>query len=356
MASTRISRLTRIASFRAFQNWSDDGQSDTFKRLNVIYGVNGSGKSTLAHLLRAAADGELDDGVALELAGITGTRSIQIRRDSTDFWQCVRVFNEKYVAENLRFDDVNGPSPDSLLTLGEVNVANEAELEGAKSRRDAAREELRDASADLKAKTQRLEKRRSAVAADIVRDLAGSGIREYRATNVYNRSNVIERLSSAEAAAEPESDIGEDLKLALAPRPEQLAAPTNRVAQVKSLSERASGLLGRSVTSAVLDELREPTRSHWVQQGLHLHEDARQCLFCGGAISDERRSALEGHFDDALTQLQGQIDVLIADIETSVEAVEEYRRSCSSLKSNYSSVQAPLREAIDAYHAQASSY
>ncbi|MFC7925185.1 AAA family ATPase [Microbacterium laevaniformans] len=357
MVTTRITRLTRIASFRAFQNWSDDGLSDPFKRVNVIYGVNGSGKSTLAHLFRAAADGQLDDGIVLEFAGISGTRPLQIRADSTDFWQCVRVFNDKYIDENLRFDDVNGPSPDSLLTLGQVNVANEADLEAAKLRRETARADKQEADATLQAKTRQLDRRLSAVAADVVRDLSGSGVARFRATNVYNRTNVATTLSSVGMEEEgATTDGSDDLKLALAPRPERLDAPSLGTVAGASIVERTGALLNRDVTSVVLDELREPANSRWVQGGIHLHQDREQCLFCGGEITEDRRNALAAHFDDALTNLQREIADVTQDIERSINSIDSFERAASLLRSNYPELQDDLGAAIGTFETEAKVY
>jgi wobble nucleotide-excising tRNase len=358
VADTRITRLTRIDSFRAFQRWSDDGVSDAFKRVNVIYGTNGSGKSTLAHLFRAAADGTLDDGVKVEFAATSGTRTIQITEESSEFWSCVRVFNEKYVTENLRFDDVNGPSPDSLLTLGQTNVANEAELETKKARREAARAELDQANSDLQTKQRQLENRLTAVAGQVVADLSASGLGRYRATNVYNKGHVRTHL---EGGALPEGaapeQAGDDLKLALAPRPETLTLPVQGAMGGSDLLARVTELLGRSVSSVVLDELRdEPRRAQWVQDGIHLHADRDSCLFCGSVLTEERRASLDAHFDDALTRLQRDIDQAVKELERSMQEAEGFHALASVLRSTYDDLQTEGNEAIAAYDAAKKAY
>ncbi|MDT3346075.1 AAA family ATPase [Microbacterium aquilitoris] len=348
MAEARITRLTRIDSFRAFQRWTDDGASDAFKRVNVVYGTNGSGKSTLAHLFRAAADGALEDGVKVEFAATSGTRTIRVTEESTDFWACVRVFNEKYVTENLRFDDVNGPSPDSLLTLGQTNVANEAELESKKARRETARAELDQANSDLRAKVRQLENRLTSIAGQVVADLSASGIGRYKATNVYNKGHVRTHLEGGGVlgAASP----SEDLKLALAPRPETLTLPVQGVIGGSELLGKAAELLGRSVSSVVLDEIREePGRAQWVQEGIHLHDGRDTCLFCGGVLTDERQAALAAHFDDALTRLQQDIDRLVAELERSMQEADGFYALASVLRSTYDDLQEAGNAALAEY-------
>jgi wobble nucleotide-excising tRNase len=350
--------LTRIDSFRAFQHWSDDGASDAFKRVNVVYGTNGSGKSTLAHLFRAAADGMLDDGVKVEFAATSGTRTIQITEESLEFWACVRVFNEKYVTENLRFDDVNGPSPDSLLTLGQTNVANEAELESKKTRRETAWAELDQANSDLKAKARQLENRLTAIAGQVVADLSASGIGRYRATNVYNKSHVRTQLETSALRGDvtPER-MSEDLKLALAPRPETLTLPVQVAMGGSELLAKVVELLGRSVSSVVLDELRdEPQRAQWVQDGIHLHAGEETCLFCGGVLTSERRASLDAHFDDALTRLQQEIDRTVVELERSMQEADGFYTPASALRSTYEDLQAIADRALAQYDATKKAY
>lgn len=142
----------KIGAYRVFQNWVDDHRAADFKRVNVCYGQNGSGKSTLAALLRECAAHEhtppsVDLALQVDLAGST----TEVTETTEAFWSRLRVFNSDYVAESLRFEDVDGPSPDSLLTLGKPNVEAEFELRSAIDRMA----EVRPALAAAKNQAQR---------------------------------------------------------------------------------------------------------------------------------------------------------------------------------------------------------
>ena len=123
MTRLTIKRFSRIGDFRAFQNWSGDGHPVEFQRVNLIYGTNGGGKSTLVCLMRECAEADIATPVAnLKLDIASGTVRSSVDETDSTFWPRVKVFNADYVHDNLGFDDDDGPSPDSLLTLGKPNV------------------------------------------------------------------------------------------------------------------------------------------------------------------------------------------------------------------------------------------
>ncbi len=102
----------------------------------------------------------------------------------------MRIFNRSYAEKNLRFDEDNGPNPDSLLTLGGMNVANEAELVEKQTRRDAARLERVSVEKECTVTARQPENTLANTAKTIVDELSRSGVAKYRATNVYNKTSV----------------------------------------------------------------------------------------------------------------------------------------------------------------------
>jgi wobble nucleotide-excising tRNase len=353
----RIARLDKINGFRAFQNWHDDGTSASFGRVNIIYGSNGSGKSTLAQLFQMASIGTLGGEANFEFQGSVDGNPITITKESTAFWRAVRVFNQYYVDENLRFDEADGPTPGSLLTLGEQNVANEVKLEENRRRRITADTELTEAKSALVKATRRLEQKLSAVASAVVAELARSGVPRYRATNVYNKTKVQERLASKTqlSTASPE-DISVALQLALSTKPEEMTVPRSPTSPSGSLADKVSELLARSVSSVVLEELRDPTQARWVQQGISLHKDLDTCLFCGAVIETARRHALDEHFDDALIRLQADIDSVVEELDAILQGHDAFIRELTAAKSSYPDVQASFAEAREAYKSSDDAY
>ena len=356
MTKTLITRFTRISGYRVFQDWSDDGKADSFERINVIYGTNGSGKSTLAHLFRTVADAAFEQQTVLEFAGVTGTREIKVTEQSSDFWSCVRVFNDNYVSDILRFDDIGGPSPDSLLTLGAVNVVNENELDAKRVRRETARGELSKAEADRLGKTKSLDRRLSSVALELVTELSGSGVSRYRATNVYNKGHVRSLLEGSSSNLSDVSDsaaVSKDLKLALSPKPDRMLLRSQQPVN-SAVVERAVEILDRSFTSVVINELRDsPVQAAWVEQGVHLHADRTMCLFCGGPVTAERRKTLDADFDDALTRLQADLARLVSELEAAVRVPHDFLREARTQKSAYPDLQQRYTTALEAFEAGA---
>lgn len=112
--SPRIKRIDHIRGFGSFKDWECDTDLPDFKRYNLIYGWNGSGKTTLSRLLRSIETGRShdiadDETMAYELT-LTDGRTI----DSSSMQQLggtLRVFNQDYVSDNLRFDEGAQTSP-----------------------------------------------------------------------------------------------------------------------------------------------------------------------------------------------------------------------------------------------------
>lgn len=358
MPAAQISRIKRVGNYRAFQSWSDGGRPTAFKRVNVIYGTNGSGKSTLGELLQDCALQAAPATVGLQLDVEEGGRTSVVTESTVDFWARVRVFNRSYAQRSLRFDDDAGPNPDSLLTIGETNVANETELEEKREWRDKIREELGTARKQLAATEKQLQERLSTVAKTIAEELQPSQVRRYRGTNVYTKREVRARLDGDRSVLDAaSSDVPADLAKARAARLSPVTLSTAPSLPADEASERVRRLLASEVTVTVLEELRgHGDRAEWVQKGIGLHESLDTCLFCGQALTAQRRDALEAHFDTALQNLQAQIDEQVRQLETAVQASKHYFDSLPTTHEVYADLTKDLADARAQYEANHALY
>lgn len=328
MARARVTRIRKVGNYRAFQTWTDEGRPKAFERVNLVYGTNGSGKSTLASLFRDCADtSTVPAGAGIELDVDTDGSSGTANEASTEFWARVRVFNVDYVRENLRFDDVEGPSSDSLLTLGKPNVDAEQELRTAEARREEVTPLSRTARIQASTADRQLQRRMTEVAGGIVEDLRQSAVATYRATNTYTKANVRNLLSGEPSDLDGAStDTAADRALAVStPMPDVPHGPPR--VQIRDGSTLAStqALLSENVAVSVIEELRgHADRASWVQSGLPLHDGLETCLFCGQEFTIHRRAELAAHFDDSMTSLQERIDVEVAALRSSIEASREF--------------------------------
>lgn len=322
MARALIRRIARIGDYRAFQSWSAVGTVKPFARVNVFYGTNGSGKSTLASLFFECSDPDTvparaDLRLDVELDG----ENISVTERDQPFWARMRVFNAQYVHENLRFDDEDGPRSDSLLTLGKPNVQAAEELQLAQARVRELVPAAKKSRSAVTAAARQLETRLSQLAREIVDDLRQSPVATYRGTNTYTKASVRKLLQQDPIVFDGASvDVAADRTFATAsPMRAIPPLPAPPPMDGGKILARTGELLREQVTVEVLENLRgHPDRASWVQAGIPLHEDENACLFCGNELTDSRRRALAAHFDDALTNLQEQIDRTIEALNRSV--------------------------------------
>ena len=104
----RIDVIKNMAVFQDFQ-WAstvrDKGNNIAeFKKINIFYGRNYSGKTTLSRILRALETGELSPKYGSPEFQLSMEGGETLTHDAlSGHGQIIRVFNEDFVKENLRF-------------------------------------------------------------------------------------------------------------------------------------------------------------------------------------------------------------------------------------------------------------
>lgn len=135
--SKSINKIDFINNMAVFQDfsWVDsiknkDGNNDEFKKINIFYGRNYSGKTTLSRIFRALEIGSISDkysSAEFQLSFSDGTIATQNALSSHG--QLVRVFNEDFVKDNLRFIFDEEQPINSFAILGEDNAKVEKDIE-----------------------------------------------------------------------------------------------------------------------------------------------------------------------------------------------------------------------------------
>ncbi|HVV12478.1 AAA family ATPase [Amycolatopsis sp.] len=353
-----LCKIVKVDNFRSFMNWRTVRSDPSYKRVNLIYGVNGSGKTTLGALLQLAAEGHAAQaGLEVEVSdGANGSR--RVTADTDPFWQKLRVFNRAYVQRTLRFDHQDGTShTPPLLVLGERQIDADEKIARNNSRiaeiDTIAPRRKQTLNNDIGARTKLL----SDCAKRVVEDLQQLGGR-YRGTNVYTRSQVRELLSGDRSILAGKSqDLLGDLDIVKARRLDSLPVLTPRLLHLGEHEQRVQVLLSRTVTSQVLDELRENSAgADWVQHGLGLHEERDSCLFCGGVLTKDRRRQLDLHFDEGLKLLQAAIEEAIRGLKSADAEISAVVARLPQARDFYESLQNGYTEAYDSFRADVRQY
>ena len=324
----RLLAIKRVAGYRAWKDWVPAADLRDFCQYNVVFGVNGTGKSTFASLLAdASSDSSWSTGLSVSVQ--VGDQEPRDASGASDpFWSCLRVFNADYVHKNLQFADDTGSTTEPLLVLGEARVEAEKERAAASARLEEIAREL----PECETKKHETETKRDRLATNTARTVSEelqSAAPKY-APRSYN-ARVVRQLVESGVVADSKLDVAKELRTAQEAARPRCAAPASVSFSASDRLDEIEAILGERALSAVINELAErPDWSRWVEAGIALHKDETTCIFCGSDLSDERRHALEAHFDESLHALQSRIELTSRSLESvkaqAVHAVENLPR------------------------------
>lgn len=371
MTKALIHKIKKVGNYRIFQNWQPDGGVE-FARVNLIYGQNGSGKSTLANLLAGCAanacsesesrDGDNDEansGLQLLATQDAGLSSFPIDLDDRKFWGRVRVFNKDFVRKNLRFEEANGPQPAALLTIGERLADAEEQLRILHPQRDEVTNSIHALEKRITSSENAIGKRMAAVAKQIVDDLRNSPISRYRATNVYSKRQVRELLeNNPSSLTDASTDLAADRERATGQAMNSVNLPPRGILMEQDALNDVRQLLAASVlgNTPISELVGHPGRSMWVQEGISLHQDLEECLFCGQELPADRLKALNAHFDESFKKIQADIDNLIIRLQESEATSKSYLNMFPASSDVYEDLQEELQNSHTIYESEHNTY
>lgn len=346
--SGKIKRIDSIKNMAVFQDfhWAtsvrDEGNSVAeFKEINILYGRNYSGKTTLSRILRAMETGKLSDkfeNPSFALAFVDGAQATQ--GTLTGHGKIIRVFNEDFVRDNLRFITNPDDSIEPFAILGDDNNKIEKEIEALESELGSKEEGSQTGlyAEKIKAFTVFEETRQEHKKAndDFEKQLADKatdrkiGIK-YKPERFGDQNYNIQKLKTDigkvldgnyqpptdEQFAQYEKLITEKTLQPIAP----FRAPS---LYISTLANEAEVLVTKKISeSDKLEELvKDAVLNRWVSDGRAHHKNKRDnCAFCDNPITEDRWKKLEKHFDEESEKLEKDIEGVIAKIDTEKSTV-----------------------------------
>lgn len=336
---TKLKSINNLAVFQNF-NWDtsirDEGNNVVlFKAINIFYGRNYSGKTTLSRIIRALEIGNISEKYENPQFEVC----IKDLSDATQnnlkaHGKKIRVFNEDFVKDNLRFIVNSDESITPFAIIG-GNATIESEIQKLKDDLGNDEDDLESGfylelkNAKLIANTafqtyqsanNQLEQQLTAKALDRT-----TGIK-YRSDRFGDQNYTRAKLNTdienvLEDSFQPLTDEEVTIKFNLLneranPDISAIAIPA---LDINNINTKAKDLVTKSISSSNKIEqlLKDAILNRWVKDGRILHKDKlEQCSFCGNNISEERWKELESHFDEESEKLEKDIDVLIVEIET----------------------------------------
>lgn len=348
-----IKEIQRIKDLGVFANYTRPAETETFVEKNIIYGWNYSGKTTLSRLFYVletkkphsdypSATFSIDDGSATILteAGLDADNKV------------VRVFNTDFIDRNLSWD---GIAFNPVLLLGEESIETEKKIESGQSRLQRCRDGFkskRDAAAAI---DNEVSEKKTKAAKHIKTTL--SLVEAFTAAHLNNILAAIGAVDPSDSVLSQEMAV-DLLKRALSSDKDKLefVQKIKLVPAIGNIAEMCKELLSKIPEfSSTIDYLREhPAVANWVEQGLHLHEDANSCEFCGNNLDAKRMESLRAHFSKDLASFRQDLQKVVTQIDEARVTYEDRGKGLfyPDLREQASNANAALRTATQGFNSE----
>lgn len=359
---TKFKYINNLAVFQNFE-WDKtvkekDDSVKEFKDINIFYGRNYSGKTTLSRILRALelnkiSDKYLNPDFRVSIKGEADVTNGKLNGHSKK----IRVFNEDFVRENLKFMVDPDASIEPFAILGDDNNQLEEEIKALESKlgnneegketglhKDLieAIEKYETVNKNYTAARKRLDRQLSDKATkgktSIKYNLPKFGRQNY---NINELGKDVDAVLKSDYKTIP-NDKQKELEILLDEKTlKPIPASTKIDLKLSSFIENARKLVERPISeSGKIEELvKDAMLNKWVKEGLVHHKNKRdKCGFCGKPISEERWKLLEKHFDEESEKLEKSIDDLVDKINLEKQSIKgAFKPSKNLFYSNFHS-------------------
>ncbi len=376
--SDEIKKIDLIKNMAVFQDFRwvssvrDGGNNIAeFKKINILYGRNYSGKTTLSRIFRALETGSISAKYDSPVFQLSFDSDNNVTQDTlNNHGRVIRVFNEDFVKDNLRFIVDDEQTIDSFAILGEDNTKLEEEIEKLEAELGDEEDKSGLLGEHLDAENNFIETRQAHYEknSDLERKLrdkankAETGIKHNKIFGDANynspklKSDIATVIGSSYSPLTDEQIIIFYDLLKEEPRNEILESSTFDL-QISAIALQAKELVEKKIQASdpIQELLSDALLAVWVRTGREQHQGKRdKCAFCGNDLPSGLWEKLDKHFNQESEELQVALD----DVLTSIE--RECARVPNLLKINnsefYSSFTNQLESLAELFSTQSTSY
>lgn len=344
-----ITKFKSISNLAVFQNFSwdtnirDDGNNIVlFKPINILYGRNYSGKTTLSRIIRALETGNVSDKYENpQFEVCIKDTSDATQNNLTLHGKKIRVFNEDFVKDNLRFITNSDESITPFAIIG-GNATIETEIQTLKDELGNIEEgnesgfylELKNittiASMAFQAYQTEINSLNQKLSFKATNNPDGI---KYKSEKFGDQNYTKPKLESDIATvldASFQSLTDEEVVQKIALLNEKVNTDIHAISKptldFKTINSKAKSLVTKRISSSDKIEqlVKDSILNRWVKEGRQIHKDKlEKCSFCGNEISDERWQELDSHFDEESEKLEKEISSLIGEVEIVIQNIEK---------------------------------
>lgn len=343
-----ITKFKTIKNLAVFQNFVWDsavcdgaGTVQLFKDINVIYGRNYSGKTTLSRIVRALEKGVISDKYENpEFEVCIKDLADATQANLSSHSKKIRVFNEDFVKNNLRFIVNPDESINPFAILG-GNAEIEAEIAALKltlGKNDDGSEtgfylELKNAKEIAATSKQAYESANTTLNLQLSNKATNNpnGIK-YKSVRFGDQNYNISKLKDEIAiVTEPsftpltDAQVVEKDTLLRERVNQDVRAISKHNIDISTISSKSEALITKPISSSDKIEqlVKDSVLNRWVKEGrLHHKDKLNKCSFCGSDITTERWKELDSHFDEESEKLEKEIDALLEEIQQQITALD----------------------------------
>ena len=341
----KIQRIERLGVFDDFcwdsEVKSKGGAVQSFVDINIIYGRNYSGKTTLSRIVRALETRTLSDKYDTPSFQLKFSDNSDVTlADLSNHDKNIRVFNEDFVRDNLRFITNPDDSIEPFAILGDDNNKIEKEIEALEAELGSSVEgqetglfadqkqaivTYNNADKDYKKSEASLEKKLSDKATN--KDIGIKykperyGDQNYTITKLKDDIAVVSSPDFQQLTSEQVSEYENLIYEKVLPAIPRFSSPQ---LSFLSLAQEVETLVNKPISESdkIQTLVKDAVLNRWVNQGRTHHRNKHdKCVFCDNEISAERWAELDKHFDEESEILEKSIDALLVKIETESQIV-----------------------------------
>ena len=310
-----IKKIKKL-NFRIFKDF--DGRALEFKKDNLIFGWNYSGKTTLSDFFQILEgkenpiDNELNFAIELE----KGTEIADINESNLN----IKVFNKKFVERELGvFDEVNAME----IALGE----DKGDVEKLKSISDKMEQE----GVSLKKIADKIIDNER-INSEIIRSV--EKIKSDKARSIKDRcreANFNKNTLQTYIDRDSETLSEDNLKVEYAKINQQMLRDiaefdASNISISEDKMQKIFAILERKITlqETITEIDGKSDRKEWVRRGMELHQNIKDCLFCGNDISPERLEKLSKSFSGEYTEVKNEVDQHLTYVGDLIQRIKSF--------------------------------
>lgn len=341
MSIKKITSISNMAVFKTF-DWDRTVRDKAnnkieFKKLNIFYGRNYSGKTTLSRIVRALETYEISDkyigaNFQIDIVG-DGIVSLSNLNKHT---QTVRVFNEDFVKDNLRFLTNDSEDIQSFAILGDKNIEIETAI-ASKEKELGTEEPSSGLRGEQKVRQSTFSTTNTAVEnnqQDLERLLKSKANEEIKKNSDYKdvNYNINKIKSDIEKIISPsfidiETVEVPTLRALLKEEPKQQITEVSAIVlSLPELVNEVKALVEKKITLSdpIKALLEDSLLESWVRSGIAHHKDKRSiCGFCGSILPSSLLTNLDKHFNKESEELRLKLESLISRIEENANDIDK---------------------------------